>query len=71
MAHNVVEFLVGIFGSQREIAEAAKVTQPTVAGWKASNSIPFKRIPKLLAFAEKNGLELKADDLVKRSWGRQ
>jgi len=69
MQQNVVDFLVGVFGSQLKVAQAACVKQPTVAGWKETNAIPFKRIPKILKSARKQGLTLTADDLVTRSWG--
>ena len=46
-----VENLIGKFGTQQALAEAAGVSQPTVAGWKISGFIPARRQPIILAAA--------------------
>ena len=59
---NIVDSLVSVFGSQEAVARIAGVKQPSVAEWKRRNSIPSRRVHKLLRHARDNNLDLEADD---------
>ena len=59
---NIVDHLSAKFGNQKRVALAAECSQQTVAGWKAENRVPSKRIELLLKNAPKFGVDLTADE---------
>jgi hypothetical protein len=59
---NIVSRLVGKFGTQAKLGEAAQVSQGTVSGWQKHNRIPSKRQELILAWAREHGIAVEPAD---------
>ena len=57
-----VDRIIQKFGTQSAVAAAAKVKQPSVAGWRKAGLIPKRREGALLAEARAQGIDLSLED---------
>ncbi len=53
-----IDRIIGIFGTQRELARALGVDQSSVSGWRRRGSIPARRQARILEIAAERGLDL-------------
>ncbi|MGE0714813.1 MAG: carph-isopro domain-containing protein [Alphaproteobacteria bacterium] len=58
----VIDRIIAKFGSQAALAEAAGVSQPSVAGWRKHGLIPSRRQAAVLAAARARGIALEPAD---------
>jgi hypothetical protein len=59
---NVIDHLARRFGNQTRLAEAAGVSQPTIAGRKKSNSLSHDQMRRILRVGPAMGVNIKPDD---------
>jgi uncharacterized protein (DUF2384 family) len=59
---NVIDHLTRRFGNQTRLAEAAGVSQPTIAGRKKSNSLSHDQMRRIMRVAPSMGVTIKPDD---------
>ena len=59
-----VENVVWKLGGITRLAAVLDVSKQAVWKWQVKDSIPSRWQSKLLAIAERNGIELKAEDLI-------
>lgn len=59
---NVIDHLTRRFGNQTRLAEAAGVSQPTIAGRKKSNSLSHEQMRRIMREAPKMGVRIKPSD---------
>jgi uncharacterized protein (DUF2384 family) len=59
---NVIDHLTRRFGNQTRLAEAAGVSQPTIAGRKKSNSLSHDQMRRIMRVAPSMGVTVKPED---------
>ncbi len=59
------EVVISTFGGVRPTARALGLTPPAVGYWRRTGSIPTKQIPRIVAAAQRLGVCLTSDDLVR------
>jgi len=59
---NVIDHLTRRFGNQTRLAEAAGVSQPTIAGRKKSNSLSHDQMRRIIRSGPTMGVAIKPDD---------
>ena len=59
---NVIDHLTRRFGNQTRLAEAAGVSQPTIAGRKKSNSLSHDQMRRIMRVGPAMGVSIKPDD---------
>lgn len=59
---NVIDHLTRRFGNQTRLAEAAGVSQPTIAGRKKVNSLSHEQMRRIMRMGPTMGVSIKPDD---------
>lgn len=59
---NVVDHLTRRFGNQTRLAEAAGVSQPTIAGRKKSNTLSHDQMRRIMRVGPAMGVTIKPED---------
>lgn len=59
---NVIDHLTRRFGNQTRLAEAAGVSQPTIAGRKKVNSLSHEQMRRIMRVGPSMGVSIKPDD---------